>query len=279
MSEMHLGVLGWPIAHTLSPALHQAAFQAASLDQAHYGAYGVPPERLAEAVRGLKALGFLGCNVTRPHKHTVIEHLDGCQAEAVAVGAVNTIYRDQDRLLGANTDVDGFLACLRPWPLVGLKTLVLGSGGAARAVAYGLQREGAEVFVRCRRSGALAGWSQPPTGRFLWDEPLPADRFHLLVNATPIGQQPDEESVPVDSFGALRSDAIVADLVYRPHETRLLQTATAQGLRTVHGIDMLVHQAALAWRYWFGQEASREAMYEAAERELGLSLPRHGLTG
>ena len=269
-STSFLGVLGWPLDHTLSPVVHNAAFRRLGLDWT-YLAFPVPPERLGTAIEGLRALGALGANVTMPHKETVIEHLDEMSGDARAIGAVNTIQTIGDRLIGHNTDVDGFSAFLsddagldvRDWSCV-----VLGAGGAARAVVKSLEGLGAgEITVVGRRPEQLDGFDGiAPDLRFLsWDQvDVAAGAGDLVVNATPLGMQ-GEDPLPGTT---LREDQVVVDLVYDPPQTPLVEKARAAGAAGWGGLGMLVHQAAASLRLWSGQEAPVEAMSVAAMHAL-----------
>ncbi|MGQ9568266.1 MAG: shikimate dehydrogenase [Anaerolineae bacterium] len=278
-----VGLIGWPVAHSVSPQMHNAAFAALGLDWC-YIPLPVPSEALGDAVRGLRALGLRGANVTVPHKEAVIPFLDGMGPEAQAVGAVNTLVVHEDgRLTGHNTDVLGVRAALEAagCPLRGIRALVLGAGGAARAAVYTLLQEGAEVQVLARRpvqAEALArDMERPfPEGRVtpgpLSPEALPraAEEAHLLVQATPVGMWPhgDESLWPEEE--PVPSHLWVLDLVYRPAKTRLLRQAEAGGARTIEGAWMLIHQAAASFRLWTGVEPPLDAMAGACHAALRM---------
>jgi shikimate dehydrogenase len=259
-------VLGWPLENSLSPVIHHAAFRKLDLDWV-YLPFAVEPAQLGDAIAGLRALGAIGANVTMPHKETVIAHLDDLSGDARSIGAVNTIQRLGDRLIGHNTDVDGFASFLSDdagLDVAGSSCLVLGAGGAARAVLRALERSGAaRIAVSARRTDqadtviALA----EPTDRITWEKvsPLVAE-FDLIVNATPVGMA-GEDLLPGARF---RQGQAVVDLIYDPPMTPLVERARSAGAAGWGGLGMLVHQAAASLRIWSGQEAPIEAMSVAA---------------
>lgn len=277
------GVLGWPLEHTLSPEIHNAAFRAAGLDWV-YLPFPVTPEGLAPAVQGLRALGAAGANVTMPHKESVIELLDEVSDDAATLGAVNTIERVGGRLIGHNTDVAGFAAVLTHdagYSPAGRRAVVLGAGGAARAVVKALDELGAaEISVVARdprRAEAVAGLADAAAARVVpWeraaDECSAAD---CVVNATPVGMYEGDmsrdEAARTDPSGgaAFRPGQFVCDLIYQPPTTPLLERARTAGADAWGGLGMLVHQAAAAFAIWTGREAPIEAMSAAAVRAAG----------
>ena len=255
------GVILHPAGHTRSPAMHNAAFRALGLD-ALYVAFDVPPEALARAVAGMRALGLRQLAVSLPHTRAIMEHLDAVDETARAIGAVNTVTRDGDRLLGSNTDWLGAVRALE-WEtkLEGRRAVVLGAGGSARAVVWGLQERGATVTVLNRtvdKAEALAadlGAAGAGPLDVLGDTP-----HDVLVNTTSVGLRSDASPV---AAAALASDATVLDAVYDPAETRLLRDARSRGARTVSGKWMLVHQAAAQLELWTGKPAPIEVMAAA----------------
>ena len=260
------GILGYPVGHSFSPLLHNAAYFAQGLNY-RYVALPVPPQSLASAVRGLGALGFAGANVTIPHKEAVLPLLDAVSARAKAVGAVNTIVCrhacTKIMLHGDNTDVTGFLAPLQPFQeaLRGASVVILGAGGAARAAVYGLLSgcEPSRITLAARTPGRAArlceDLADSDSRGILSVVPLsgagPRLRAAtLIVNATPVGMHPAVQETPWHHASDFHGEHIVYDLVYRPQRTQLLRDAAARGARTVDGIAMLLHQAAAAYRQW-----------------------------
>jgi shikimate dehydrogenase len=272
------GVIGDPVRHSLSPALHNAAFAALGLDWT-YLAFPVPAGRVREALVGAMAMGIEGLSVTMPHKSAVAEALGRCSPTAAILGAVNTVVRRHDELIGESTDGQGFLAALRSEPGFdpsGRRCLVIGAGGAARAVVLALAQAGAaEVVVvnrtveRGRAAAALAG----PVGRVGrgaeiedMDLVVHATPVGMTVGATPIGESADR--APLVEAGRLGPGQVVVDLVYHPATTALMEAARRQGATAVNGVGMLVHQAALAFELWTGHEAPLAVMRAAAAEVL-----------
>ncbi len=259
------GVIGWPVRHSRSPAIHNAGYAATGLDWV-YVALPVEPGRVPGALAGMRSLGIEGLSVTMPHKTATVAGVDRLTADAAALGAVNTVFRDGDRLVGDNTDGGGFLDSLQVdegIDVSGMVCLVVGAGGAARAVVRALASAGAdEVAVHNRdpRRGAAAAALAGTAGRAA--DPRHWARVDLVVQATPLGMG-DDPTVAFDPE-RLGPDAIVVDLVYHPEVTPLLAAASARGLRTVGGLGMLVHQAARQFRRWTNVEAPLDAMRAAA---------------
>jgi shikimate dehydrogenase len=257
-----------PAAHTLSPVLHRAAYAELGID-AVYLAFDVPPERLRGAVEGMRGLGIRQLSVSLPHKESVLDLADEISEEARTIGAANTLTLREDRIHADNTDWVGVLRSLEPHgPLEGRRALVLGAGGAARAVVFALRRLGMDVAVSgrtkeraerlARNLGARAGSVEEP-----WD---------LLVNATPVGMAPRTDESPLPA-SALRPRALVFDTVYRPLETRLLRDARERGCRTQDGLGMLVHQAVEQVRLWTGKTPDASRMRRTAERAVREDRP------
>ena len=258
-------VIGWPVRHSRSPAIHNAAFRATGLDWI-YLALPVAPGEAAAAVGGIRALGIDGLSVTMPHKTAVAACVDRLDGDAVALGAVNCLAREGDALVGHNTDGGGFLDSLRADEGIdpaGMRCVVLGAGGAARAVVRALAGAGAEeVAVVNRRPDPAAAAARLAGERGVVGTEGSVGRADLVVHATPVGMDGDPD-LPFDPAGC-RDGAIVVDLVYHPTVTPLLATAEQLGLRTVGGLGMLVHQAARAFELWTGTDAPVEAMRAAA---------------
>jgi shikimate dehydrogenase len=267
-------LLAHPAGHSLSPDMHDAAFAAIGL-RGRYGAVDVPPAELGTAVARLRAdLSLLGANVTVPHKQAVMAHLDRLAPLAERLGAVNTIRRDGDALVGDNTDAPGFARAITALgrPLRGEVAVVLGAGGAAAAVVAALVDAGARVLVHNRspeRARALAArWSSSGV-RALTDGELEAASSDAawLVNTTTVGMQGGPPGSPIAAEALPRAGAVV-DLVYRPRRTPLLDAARARGLPTEDGVAMLVHQGALAFEMWTGRSAPVDVMRAAVEARL-----------
>ena len=280
---LSLGLTGWPLGHSLSPRLHQAALTALDL-AGEYRLYPVPPlpegrGDLAKLVEQVRRGRLHGLNVTIPHKQSVLPLLDELTPAASAIGAVNTVYRRAGRLVGHNTDGPGFLADLERLGFAGLtsgprpKALVLGAGGAARAVCWALAQAGWQVFITARRfeqaSAVAAGLSANSwAASALTFEPasllLP---FSLIINTTPVGMYPDVQASPWPDGILFPAGAAVYDLVYNPPETALIRAARAAGLPAATGLGMLVEQAALAFEAWTGRTVPRLLLWKAVNFE------------
>jgi len=264
------GIIGWPVEHSLSPAMHNAAFAALGLNWI-YAAFPVDPARVPEAVRGLAAAGCAGLNVTIPHKQAVIDCCSSVSDAVAAIGAANTLVPDGDGGFRAdNTDAAGFLRALdeqAPLDLAGRDALVIGAGGAARALVFALRSRGARVRVANRTPARAAelGEAVPFVPQAL---ETVAARSALVVNTTSLGLHGDAPP-PELPLAGLGRDQVVADIVYRPGGTPWLAAVGARGARTVDGLGMLLHQGAAAFEQWTGHEAPTEVMRAA----LGADPP------
>ncbi len=261
-----LGVLGWPVAHSRSPAMNNAALVELGLDGWRYQHLPVPPEAFAETVRALGAAGFRGANVTIPHKEAALALADEASERARAIGAANTLtFLPDGRIDADNTDAPGFVAALPRPPGAGERALVLGAGGSARAVVWALAQAGVRVRVwnrtpaRAERLAAQLGAAAVERG----DEMGEAD---LLVNCTAVGLRSASNSFKELPLRAeeMRRYATVVDLVYRPDGTELIRAAARVGCRTVDGLEILVRQGALSLEAWTGLPAPLERMRQAA---------------
>jgi shikimate dehydrogenase len=270
------GVIGHPVAHSRSPAMQQAAFDALGM-AARYELWDTPPEQLATRVAGLRAPEVLGANVTIPHKTTVLPLLDAVAPSASPpLAAVNTIVREESaagvRLVGHNTDVPALLRVLAEqsaWA-AGRRMLVLGAGGAARAALAVARLEGAEVTVAARRvegaRAALAALAPAHVLDLAETDALAAALAgaHILVNTTPVGMRAAEASpLPLELLRQLSPASFVFDMIYSPPETALVRAARALGLRAQGGLPMLLYQGALAFALWTGREPPLDAMRAA----------------
>lgn len=279
------GLIGHPVAHSYSPAMHNAALAALGLNGV-YVPFGVQPENLVAAVAGLRALGIAGVNVTVPYKEAVIPHLDELAETAILYGAVNTIINRQGRLAGHNTDGPGFIKDLREdhgfEPSQG-PALVLGAGGSARAVVMALAQAGCpEVAVVNRnraRAEELAKFVHSTTGFEVlvlqWDpgdRPLAdfARRAALVVNCTPLGMSGKVQGDLPLPKGLPGSGQLAYDLVYNPPVTRFLARATANGAAVANGLGMLLHQGVLSFEAWTGLAAPVAVMRRALHRQAGI---------
>lgn len=276
-----VALIGQPVAHSLSPLMHNAAFDEQGLGYV-YAAFDVAPQALGEAVAGLRALSFAGANVTVPHKEAVIPHLDRLTERAEAIGAVNTLFWDSDddsdgSLAGDNTDAAGFLAPLEAHAdaLRGSPALIFGAGGAARAASYALLTSqfapdrltlAARTPERAERLAAdLAPFDEKSALAVVpEDEAGPAVRAaRLLVNATPLGMAPETDGTPWPDASDFSEGQIAYDLVYTPRETRFLREAEGRGAMPIGGLGMLVGQAAASYRRWTGRRMPTAAVRQA----------------
>jgi len=281
-----VGVMGWPVEHSLSPQMHNAAFATLNMDWCYVPLH-VYPDQVTTAVRGLAALGFRGANATIPHKQALLSCLDWIDPPAQAIGAANTLViersiEDQDsvRLSGYNTDSVGMLSALHAHNLIPgqniHRVVVAGAGGAARAVVWGLIEAGVTEIVLLNRdlprAQTLAAELAPTLCRplsFSTDALVESVRSaDLLINTTPVGMWPHcENSIWPDST-PLPSNLAVFDLVYNPLETRLLAQTRQAGALPVDGLEMLVHQGALSFKLWTGQDAPLDVMRSACLQSL-----------
>lgn len=272
------GIFGYPVEHTFSPGMHNAAFKKLGVD-ACYVPFTVPREDLPEAARAIKPLNFHGLNITVPHKENIIPFLDDLSQEARLIGAVNTIEVKDGRLIGHNTDGRGFLRSLKDiarFEPRGKKFLLIGSGGAARAVGYSLALAGAaSIFFRdldSKKADALASDIQKNTGvtvRSISEEAIAstASDSDCLINATPLGLKKNDP-LPLPET-CITARQLVCDLVYNPPETRFLKAAKARRARTLPGIGMLLYQGVIAFEIWTGKRAPVQAMKSSLARQIG----------
>lgn len=271
-------VFGSPVAGNPTQYLMEKAFVHHGLDW-RYLTLEVAPEGLADAVRGMRAMGFRGANITKPHKVAVVELLDRLSDAAALMGAVNCIIREDHELVGENTDGKGFMQSLRGIAdPAGKRVVLLGAGGAARAIGVELALAGAaslEVVNRSAERGQqlvdlLNAKTKAPTTLKVWqgDYRLPAE-IDILINATSIGLNDAEARVPV-RWGGAASRLVAADVVASPPDTRFLQEAKDHGATVLDGLGMIVHQAAIAFRLWTGIEPDAGVMREAVEEFVAL---------
>ena len=271
-------LIGDPVEQSLSPAMYNAAFRASRLNCV-YVALRVPRMMLVDAIAGVRAMGFGGLNVTTPHKVAIAGLLDELNESASLVGAVNTIKNDRGKLIGYNTDGKGAIRALEEKisPLKGLKVVLLGAGGAARAIAFALVEADASVTIANRtplRARALATSIEQKLGKSV--EFIPLNRVELartlrdadvLINATTVGMRPNVDRTLVTA-GMMHRELVVNDIVYEPLQTKLLREAKKAGARTVNGLGMLIHQGALSLEIWTGKRAPIKVMEAAVKRQL-----------
>ncbi|MFN7526497.1 MAG: shikimate dehydrogenase [Dolichospermum sp.] len=280
-----LGVIGHPIEHSLSPLMHNAALTKLGLDYV-YLPFPVAPENLTTAIAGFASIGVVGFSITIPHKQAILPFLSEISPIAQAIGAVNTVVNKGNKWLGTNTDVEGFIAPLQTtyhqdWSQK--KAVILGNGGAARAVVAGCIQLGlAEIHVVGRNLQKLQvfeqSWQNSPfADKFQvheWTElPNLLHQANLLVNTTPIGMYPHVEQSPLSSqeMSYLPGDAIAYDLIYIPKPTKFLHLAQKQGIVTIDGLEMLVQQGAAALKIWLQKETVPVTqMRQALQNHLGI---------
>jgi shikimate dehydrogenase len=280
------GLMGDPVGHSISPAMHHAAFRALGLDYA-YLAFHVCSSDLPAALQGVRALNIRGLNVTIPHKVAVIGLLDGLDPPAEQIGAVNVVLNSSGRLTGYNTDAQGFLRMLtgQGIEVQGKNIVVLGAGGAARAICFALASRGATLTILNRTPARAKACAEDISRAFSMKvNVLELDRKNLahalpgsgmLVNATSVGMLPDCGATPVDR-DLLGPHLTVVDIVYNPYQSRLLKEAAEAGAGTVSGLEMLIWQGALAFEIWTGRQAPFEVMRKAAAAALKRQCASEG---
>ena len=269
----HLYLLGYPVAHSLSPAIQNAALRALGLNF-KYSLMPATPEELNRRVLDLKDLSVAGFNVTIPHKVAVLPLLDGLDEVASDVGAVNTVVNCDGRLIGYNTDCPASLQALveAKVGLTGSKVVVLGAGGAAKAVVCGLAQQVNSIMILARDDAnakqlakMFEGRGAEIAGANISQASDMISETDILINTTPVGMRPNVDSTPIEGI-ALHSGLTVFDFVYNPVRTRLLRDAEAVGARSVSGLSMLVYQGAEAFRLWTGRIAPTGLMMGVAKR-------------
>lgn len=276
-----VGVIGYPLSHSLSPTIFQAAFDAAGFE-ARYEKWPTPPEDIEARMASLREDDVFGANVTIPHKEVVIPYLDRLDPLAERIGAVNTIVNEGGRLAGYNTDVPGFARSLREdaaFDASGCRAVVLGAGGAARAIVVALIENGATRIDVVGRTTArvekLVSDLHAGTTALAAGDEASLREADLIVNCTPLGTRGSagEGQSPIEARQIPR-DAVVFDLVYNPPDTPLVLAAREAGARGVSGLGMLVYQAAESFRLWTGEDAPAAVMFEAGRAALGAGVSR-----
>jgi shikimate dehydrogenase len=270
-----VGIIGWPVEHTLSPAMHNAAFSALRLDYC-YVPFAVHPDSLGDAVRAIKALHLHGVNVTVPHKEKVMVYLDEIDPEASFIGAVNTIVNDGQKLIGYNTDGRGFMLSLaeRDVDPGEMDVLIIGAGGAARAVGYALVNKARSLSLygrtKSRVENLVNDLQKIRNGISVCHDLSDAQRYHLIIHATPLGLK-DEDPLPFDT-AYLKRGQIIYDLIYK--KTKLLKESAKRGCIAIDGTGMLLWQGVLAFELWTGHRPDVEIMRRALRRKLNRTSGR-----
>jgi len=279
-----LGIFGYPISHTLSPAMHNAVIKALGLDMV-YLPFEVKPSNLKEAINGIKSLGIIGVNITIPHKESVIRFLDDISEEARLVGAVNTIVNKDRKLVGYNTDGSGYMASLKEelgFNPKSKRIIIIGAGGAARGILAALATQKPKsITVANRTLSRAVSLIKAFKGKFrdtrfeainLDDNMLKMsfNSVDLLINTTSVGMKQGKTlKIPLETLPKI---AIVSDIIYNPLETLLLKKAKKFGLTTHGGLGMLVHQGARSFKLWTGMDAPMNVMRKAALKALKMEV-------
>jgi len=274
MTMIRLGLIGYPVSHSLSPKIQNAALKACSLD-GEYLLYPIAPDdmqALKDLLGRVRSGEMTGFNVTIPHKQNVIPFMDELTPTAKAIGAVNIIYMRRNKLVGNNTDAPGFLSDLKkflttePQRHGELNALVLGAGGSARSVVYALCNDGWNVTISARRmeqaqqlASSFSNYQLQITDYSAFS--IQHSAFDLLVNTTPLGMTPNIDQSPLSENIALSKNTKIYDLVYNPRETKLVRDAHAQGLQATTGLGMLIEQAALGFELWTGIKPPKDILY------------------
>lgn len=297
-NPQRVGLIGWPVEHSISPVMLNAAFDALDLNW-RYDLYPISPDQFDQGIADLRAMGIRGFNITIPHKQTIIDHVDSLQQETQVIGAVNTVVAHQldtgIRWEGTNTDCSGFLkdliACIGD-PQPQQRAIILGAGGAARSAVFMLARLNYQIVLVCRDSnkglqlirdiqrglyGNRSADAVVTTQMRMQMRTIPwanlaqiSGSVDLIVNCTPVGMWPNVDASPWPDDIPLPVGATIYDMIYRPEQTRLMQQANAAGLPAYNGLGMLVQQGAAAFEIWTGQQAPLAVMQQAAKRALQL---------
>jgi shikimate dehydrogenase len=276
-----VGCIGQPVAENPTGTMQEVAFQTLGLNW-RYLTVEVPPAKLHDAILGVRAFGMQGANLTIPHKVAVMEHLDEIAPDAAIIGAVNTVRREGERLIGENTDGKGFLRGVRTEAGVDPKNkrvVVLGAGGAARAIVAELALAGASDVLVLNRSVSrgermvsdLVSKTKAPIRFETWQDTYAVlGETDILVNATSIGLYPDVDSMPPVDLSGAHPGMLVCDVVFNPPETRLIQAARERKLPVLDGLAMLVYQGVIGFELWTGRKAPEAVMKQALRQALGI---------
>ncbi|NJN80625.1 MAG: shikimate dehydrogenase [Anaerolineales bacterium] len=276
MQNYKLGLIGYPLSHSLSPKIHTAALQACNL-QGNYSLFPIHPDDkhgLQDLLNQIRTKQIQGLNVTIPHKQNVIEFMDELTPTAKSIGAVNTIYLRDEELIGDNTDSAGFITDLKnnfdfSAFSFQLSALVLGAGGSARAVVYALLNNGWHVTITARRIEQAKELALSFTNHEVKIadniSSIELSNIGLIVNTTPIGMTPNINVSPLPENITLLKNILIYDLIYNPRKTKLVKDALAQGVNATTGLGMLIEQAALAFEIWTGKNPPREILWKAID--------------
>ena len=280
-----LAVIGDPIGHSMSPKMHNAAINDLGLGQKYiYVAYHVLPKNLGKAVDGFRALDIKGINVTIPHKVEIMQYLDEIEETAQKIGAINTIKNENGYLKAKNTDGEGAIKAINDagFTLKNKKAVILGAGGASRALSFFIANEAEEVVVVNRREDFHFAKTLTERLKKHYDIPILAlesdkkeevaqhiSNADLLVNTTPVGMYPKIDATPINS-SLLHSNLFVFDAIYNPLKTKLIQDAEVLGCKTQSGIEMFVNQGLLAFKWWTGQTPNRNLMRDVIIDHFGI---------
>lgn len=274
------GVIGCPIKHSMSPAIHNDAFKEKNID-GYYHAFHVEPSQLGESILALKTLGVRGFNVTIPHKISIIPYLDELDQTAGVVGAVNTVINVNGRLIGYNTDGNGYIKSLLnvlKKPIAEHRILIIGAGGAARGIFYTLAYQDCLEIDLTNRTISKAEelirdcpFENKSKALSLEDAERSLENYDIIIQTTAVGLHPNSDCKPLSLANAKRT-AVVSDIVYNPIQTALLKEAEELNLTILNGVGMFVHQAAIAFELWTGQVPSTEKMTSIVYDKLGGTL-------
>ena len=262
------GVIGNPVAHSLSPLLHNTGFVKRGVNAVYLP---LMVRDLRDFLEAIEPLGIAGFSVTLPHKEKMLRHLDDCDAQAAAIGAVNTVLVKNGRLLGYNTDASGILISLeqfygRGTRLAGKRVLICGAGGAARAAAVTLARTGAAVCICARRQDRARNLARVVRGEAIARRHVRENHFDVIINATPVGMHPNSGQSPLNASEL--DCGVVFDLVYRPRQTKLLGLAARRGIKTISGVEMFLQQGFAQWKIWMLHTPPEAAMRAAVVKAL-----------
>ncbi|MEW6102259.1 MAG: shikimate dehydrogenase [bacterium] len=265
-----VGLIGYPVKHTFSPIIHNACFSHLNMDWV-YLPFKVKPEGLKDAIYGLSALGVVGVNVTIPHKIEAMSHLTEIDEKAKMIGAVNTILFKEDERLGFNTDGEGFIASIKDFSLKGKNVLLVGCGGAGRAIGVSLADEGLSKLsisdISKDRENSLFNLIKDNFNCNVEAFDGKAELYDLIINASPLGMKEDDP-IPIE-LSFIQKGQIVYDIIYNPPKTRLLIEAEKRGAKIINGIEMLIHQGARSFEIWSGVYPPIEVMRRVISQESG----------